>query len=295
MTSLPEPLPGQPPDPAPPPRYEGRYVNAGGVPTHYIEAGRGYPVILIHSGEYGASAELCWRYNIAALSRHFRVLAPDLVGFGKTAKLHDFAGPSDFRIRHIREFCEALGIDQAHFVGCSYGGSLLLRVASSASLPAWPIDRIVAVSGGGRVPLNEQREVLLNYDGTREHMRRILQVLFFSEPWWHDRFVDEWHSSSLVPGAWECSSAARLVRPGASKAWRPESSDPANVSNATLVVAGAEDYLREPGYAPLLASQLQDGRCHVFAEARHFPHIEHVDVFNDLAIKHLLASKIRQP
>jgi 2-hydroxymuconate-semialdehyde hydrolase len=266
--------------------YSSQRIHVNGIETHYLEAGEGPPVVLIHSGEFGASATLSWRYNIVALATRFHVYAPDMVGFGETEKLHHFTGASEFRIKHIRDFCAALGIERAHFVGSSYGGSLLLRVASDDQ-PAWPIDRIVVASGGGTVPVNVHRQVLLDYDGTKEHMRRILRVLFFAPLWWADRFVDDWHRSSMVPGAWECAAAARLAPPGRAGVWRPEKPDPSRVQQPTLVVAGADDLLREPGYADELAHALPSGQAHVFEKARHFAHIEHADAFNELVLDHL--------
>ena len=68
-----------------------RYVMVDGVRTHYLEAGDGPAVVLLHSGEFGGCAELSWEFNIVALAGHFRVLAPDWLGFGRTDKLFDFA------------------------------------------------------------------------------------------------------------------------------------------------------------------------------------------------------------
>jgi len=274
------------------PAYSSRRVQVNGIWTHYLEAGHGPPVVLIHSGEFGASAKLSWRYNIAALASRFRVIAPDMVGFGDTEKLHHFTGPSDFRIRHVQALCEELGIERAHFVGSSYGGALLLRVASSEGPPAWPIERMVVVGAGGSVPFNIHRRVLLDYDGTKEHMRRILRVLFYAPVWWADRFVEEWHHASIQPGAWECGAAGRFVPPGRAGAWRPEKADPTQVSHPTLVVAGADDLLREPGYAQRLAEALPHGRAHVFERARRFAHIEHAKAFNELVLDYLSATNV---
>jgi len=41
-----------------------RYLDVGGIRTHYLDAGDGPPVVLLHSGEFGGSAELCWEFNI---------------------------------------------------------------------------------------------------------------------------------------------------------------------------------------------------------------------------------------
>jgi len=56
-------------------------------------------------------------------------------------------------------------------------------------------------------------------------------------------------------------AAARLAPPGVDRPWRPEAPDPGEVRNPTLIVAGADDYLRESGYADQLAAELQEGRA----------------------------------
>jgi hypothetical protein len=50
---------------------------------HYLEAGRGEPVILLH-GSAGEGAR--WMPQIEALSKEFRVIAPDHIGFGQSDK-----------------------------------------------------------------------------------------------------------------------------------------------------------------------------------------------------------------
>jgi pimeloyl-ACP methyl ester carboxylesterase len=65
-------------------------LEVDGLITSYLQAGTGPTVLLLHSGEYGASAELSWEYTIPVLSRRYHVIAPDWLGYGGTAKVHDF-------------------------------------------------------------------------------------------------------------------------------------------------------------------------------------------------------------
>ncbi|MDT5137153.1 MAG: hypothetical protein QOD58_1415, partial [Mycobacterium sp.] len=53
-----------------------RTIEVDGLVTSYLEAGDGDPVVLLHGGEFGASAELGWERNIEALAARHRVLAP---------------------------------------------------------------------------------------------------------------------------------------------------------------------------------------------------------------------------
>jgi alpha/beta hydrolase fold len=75
--------------------HRSRFIEVDGMRTHYLEAGEGPPVVLLHSGEFGGCAELSWEYLIPDLAQHFRVIAPDWLGFGQTAKVHDFESNPD--------------------------------------------------------------------------------------------------------------------------------------------------------------------------------------------------------
>src|SRR3984893_2124956 len=112
-------------------KFQRNTLLVDGLVTSYLEAGQGDPVVLLHGGEYGATAELGWERNIAALAAHHRVLAPDMLGFGNSAKVVDFNDGRGMRIRHVARFCEILGVDSAHFVGNSMGAINLLNDATS--------------------------------------------------------------------------------------------------------------------------------------------------------------------
>ena len=57
--------------------YQHRTIVVDGLTTHFLEAGEGDPVVLLHGGEFGVSAEIGWERLIPALSPHYRVVAPD--------------------------------------------------------------------------------------------------------------------------------------------------------------------------------------------------------------------------
>ncbi len=91
--------------------YQHRTIVVDGLTTHFLEAGQGDPVVLLHGGEFGVSAEIGWERIILALAERYRVLAPDMLGFGDSAKVVDFTDGRGMRIRHIARFCALLGID----------------------------------------------------------------------------------------------------------------------------------------------------------------------------------------
>ena len=113
--------------------FQRKTTQVDGLATSYLEAGEGDPVVLLHGGEFGASAELGWELNISALAAHYRVLAPDQLGYGQSAKVLDFVDGRGMRIRHVARFCELLDLDSAHFIGNSMGAINLLTDATSAT------------------------------------------------------------------------------------------------------------------------------------------------------------------
>jgi pimeloyl-ACP methyl ester carboxylesterase len=263
-----------------------KFIDVEGMRTHYLEGGEGFPVVLLHSGEFGACAELSWEFTLPALAEHFHVIAPDWLGFGETAKVFSFEDMVALRIRHITAFLRALGIIRAHFIGNSMGGGVLARVAAMDA-PCWPIARMVLVGAGGFAPVNEARRILNSYDGTREHMRRILMTCLTQSPLRSDEaYLDKRHRLSLIPGAWECTAAARFRRPGLS-AREKEETDYRAIKRPTLIVAGGKDPLREPGYAQKLHAGIAGSELAVFPDASHFTHIDQPEPFNRLVIDFL--------
>jgi pimeloyl-ACP methyl ester carboxylesterase len=268
-----------------------RYLDVGGIRTHYLDAGDGPPVVLLHSGEFGGSAELCWEFNIGPLARDFRVIAPDWLGFGGTDKLRDFVSGSDRMIRHMSAFLQSMAIEQADFAGASMGATMLLREAARPGC-RFPIRRLIVASGGGFVPDNEERRRLLSYDGTPEAMRAILRANFHDPAWAQDdAYVKRRVEASLAPGAWEAIAAARLKPPTVpprSDFGQPDTIAYERIPYPTLAVAGAEDKLRLPGYHEALG-RIRDSRIVVLAEAGHLLNIEKAGEFNGLVRQFLVA------
>src|SRR5258708_34073360 len=94
---------------------ESKFIPVEGMRTHYLEGGSGFPVVLLHSGEFGASAELSWEFTLPALAEYFHVIAPDWLGFGERAKLFSFDDMRALGVHHIAAFLKPLGAASGHF------------------------------------------------------------------------------------------------------------------------------------------------------------------------------------
>ena len=169
--------------------WASRFITVDGLQFRYLEAGpaEAEPVVLLHLGEYGASAEFSWENNIGALAKEFHVIAPDMIGYGHSAKVFDFGDPLGFRIRTVRRFCEEMHIAEAQFMGNSMGGTLMCYVASQVDV-VWPMRTMVLVSGGGNPLENEYRTFIQQYDGTFENMDAHT-ALTFTHRWYDDEYI----------------------------------------------------------------------------------------------------------
>lgn len=260
-------------------------VLVDGLLTSYLEAGRGDPVVLLHGGEFGADARIGWERTIGALATRHRVLAPDMLGFGNSAKVVDFTDGRGLRIRHIARFCEVMGVESAHFAGNSMG-AINLFVDTTSESPVLPVRSLVAICGGGEIQRNEHVGALYDYDATLEGMRKIVAALFADTAYPEDAaYVQRRYESSIAPGAWESLAAARFRRPGLEPSATPSSARAyERITVPTLVVEGGSDKLLPGGWAAGIAEQITDGRSAVIPDAGHCPQIEQPAIVNELLL-----------
>lgn len=104
----------------------GAFLDVDGVRLHYVEAGQGEPVLLIH----GLNAStFSFRYTIPELAQHYRVVALDLQGFGYSARPATAEYSQTAQAELVRRAMERLGIERAAVVGHSMGGAVAMRLA----------------------------------------------------------------------------------------------------------------------------------------------------------------------
>lgn len=100
-------------------------VKVNDYQAHYLKAGSGPPIVLIHGG---ASDSRDWVSTMAALTHRYSLYAPDLIGFGQSDRTKDGYYLSDFS-EFILGFVEALGLERSVLAGHSLGGRICLEVA----------------------------------------------------------------------------------------------------------------------------------------------------------------------
>src|ERR1700747_1513678 len=98
-------------------------IRANDIRQHYMEAGEGAPVVLLHGFP---ETSFAWRCQIPELARRYRVIAPDLRGYGETDKP---ASGYDKRnmAKDLRELITALGFEKIALVGHDRGARVATR------------------------------------------------------------------------------------------------------------------------------------------------------------------------
>jgi len=105
----------------------GSFVRVDGLNTYYVEAGQGPPVVLFHGASLGSCTD-AWDRTLEPLASHgFRAIALDYPGYGLTDNPTDYT--LAYRLRFLKGFLDALGLERAHLIGHSQGGSLACSLA----------------------------------------------------------------------------------------------------------------------------------------------------------------------
>ncbi len=234
------------------PGFASRSLEADGLETHYLEGGDGPALVLVHGGGAGADGWGNWRSCIDAYARHFRVLVPDMPGFGRTAKPDpaDYAYDQAGRTRHLIAFLDALGVAQAHLVGNSMGGATALGVAMERPER---VGKLVLMGSAGLAIANPDPSYmkhLVGYDYTIEAMRRIVEALTASGHAIDEKAVLYRHEIM------QDEHTRKALKAIVSSKLSYERDAIAAVKTPTLVVGGKEDKVailaRTYGYLELL-------------------------------------------
>jgi pimeloyl-ACP methyl ester carboxylesterase len=116
-------------------KIEGKFADVNGIKMHYLVAGKGDPIILMHG--YAQNSHM-WRPTIKELAKTHLVVAPDLRGFGDTTKAE--AGyDKKSMAADVHALAQKLGIGKAGIAGHDIG--LMVAYAYAAQYPA-EVDRI---------------------------------------------------------------------------------------------------------------------------------------------------------
>jgi 2-hydroxymuconate-semialdehyde hydrolase len=264
---------------------QGKTVDVSGVRTHYHDVGAGDPVLLLHGSGPGVSAWANWKMTVGPLSESFRVIAPDMVGFGYTER-PDMVnyGPATW-VQHVVDFIDALELDRVHVVGNSLGARIALGIALEH--PA-RLDRLVLMGAG--VLRRETTAALATtrqYEPSPAAMRAVLEGFAYDRSIVTQAMVEERYRASIEPGAQEAYVQMFRDRTNSGNETTLEESVLTEVSAPTLIVHGFDDKVIPYGLSIRITELIPDAQLHLFKQCGHWAQLEHAVQFNDLLVSFL--------
>ena len=269
---------------------ERKEVVVSGIRVRYVEAGRGAPVVLVHS--LGASL-YTWRDNIAALAERHRVYALDLPGHGDSDK-PDIAYDKDFMLDLFADFVAALGHSRVALAGNSVGGGLC--VLTALERPEIVSALVLASSGGlGREVAPFLRIASLPVLGyllaasPMASVRGVLRKAFYDPRFAGGELLAEMERVSSLPGARSAilRIAREYIRLGGVRREYDFTERLGEIRIPTAIFWGADDRIIPVEHAHRAARFLPDCRLHVFQDCGHWPHMERAGDFNRLVLEFL--------
>jgi pimeloyl-ACP methyl ester carboxylesterase len=246
--------------------FNEKTLTLNGTQTHYLEAGeeQGKALLLLHGL---GTAKLNWEPAIPLLVEHYRIIAPDMPGFGKTAPLSHL---QEFN-QWLRALLDTLNIQQAVVIGSSIGG-LVARLFAAGEPQLAPA--LVLVNGGAVPNLPPIARMIANAPFLGDYLFGKIPTSAGSV----NRMV---HLASVkTPEFLQQISASSRGVAGISKMLArdplPETTTP---QVPTLLLWGADDKFATLAEAERIKASIPGAILSPIAECGHLPQLEATEVF----------------
>ncbi len=256
----------------------GQEIVAGGYRTNLHDRGQGEPLMLIHGSGPGVTAWANWRGVIPSLSETFRVVAPDMLGFGYSERPEDGQYNLDRWVEHAVGVMDALDLEQVNLVGNSFGGAVALALAIRHPERV----RRLALMGsvGVPFPISEGLDAVWGYTPSLENMRRLVQLFAYNQELVTDELAALRYQASIRPGFQESFAA---MFPAPRQRWVDAMTSPEAAIRAlpheTLILHGREDRVIPLDTSLTLMQWIPKAQLHVFGHCGHWTQIEHAQRF----------------
>lgn len=264
------------------PSLASNFAPTCGYRTHYIEAGAGKPLLLIHGGGAGADARGNWEHlAMPLLAATRRAIAIDMVGFGASdaPDPEDFDYGPDSRVDQLVAFIEALALGPVDIVGNSMGGRTAL--ATAIRRPDLVGDIVLMGSAGVDRSMGGALAALTEYDFTYAGMERIVQALtndgFVPDP----AMVEYRLELSRQPAQAKAFGATMKALKARSGLWI-EDHDIASVRHRVLVLNGKNDKVVPPAHAYKFLELIPNSTGLLLPQCGHWAMIEHPKSFANI-------------
>jgi 3-oxoadipate enol-lactonase len=248
----------------------------GKYDIQYLDVGEGIPVVLIHglAGDYSA-----WSSQIQILKEHYRVIAFDNRGAGKSTQIDEPISTEDLA-KDTLGLMDYLGVQSAHIVGRSMGGAVAQHMALMS--PERAKSLVLCASFAildplGRRVLFNMREALEWRMNWADHARHSVQN-FVSADFFNHKQEQVKKIESLIGG--ETRLPACYIRQNEACQNHDTSAQLALIKQPTLIMAGTSDPICSLTATHILSSGIKDSKTILFENASHFFLMEQADKFN---------------
>ena len=268
-------------------------VTVGGKPIFVVEKGTGPAVVLLHGGGPGASGVSNYSRNIDALADSYRVIVPDMPGYGRSDKYVDQDDPFGYGASMIGQLIGEMGLGRAHLVGNSLGGAVALRLAMDSPSR---VDKLVLMGPGGvgtttsGGPTEGLISLLTYYGGegpTRDKLAAFIRTyLVYDGAAVPDELIDVRYQAPMDP---EVIANPPLRPPSGPNAERTLQrmdltidSRLEQVANPTLILWGRDDKVNRPAGGPMLLNAMPNAELVMTSRTGHWMQWERAELFNQL-------------
>ncbi|MEW9667788.1 alpha/beta fold hydrolase [Ammoniphilus sp. 3BR4] len=257
--------------------WKGNFIKIDGVLIHYVEKGEGPPLLLVHGlGAYSFT----WRYNIDELSKHFRVLAVDLKGFGFSEKPLGPGYSIDHHVDTMVKFISQMGLPPVNYVGSSMGGEIGLRL--SLMRPEL-IRRLVLVGSSGYRDKLPVWVKLLGHLPYRSFIKTFIQSRYLREDVLAEMFKGAYHDPNLLSDEELRQYISPIFTPGFEESYMMMLREfdfgkfkdhYEQIKHPSLILAGENDRVIPLEHCQRLHRELQNSQFIVLSDCGHFLHEE---------------------
>ncbi|CAH1387945.1 alpha/beta fold hydrolase [Candidatus Nitrotoga sp. M5] len=267
----------------------GNSIKIGATTINYHDRGDGAVVLLIHGSGPGVTAWANWRNTIPALEGNFRVIAPDMAGFGYTETTDVVECSVERWAKQLCDLLDALEIGQISIVGNSFGGSIALEFIRQ--YPERCSKAILMGSVGVSFPLTEGLDTVWGYQPSFDHMKHLLELFVADESLITDDLVEMRYRASLRPGVQE--RFERLF-PEPRQRWvdalAQQRDDLRSISNKLLLIHGRDDKIIPIQASEQLHKLLPNSTLRRIDDCGHWVQIEQAQRFNSIVLDFLTGS-----
>lgn len=270
-----------------------RFVQTKDYRIHYNEAGTGHPIILIHGGGPGATGWSNYQNNIHELSKKYRVILPDMPGWGKSDEFNLTQRVAETQAEIIRDMMDELDIEQAAICGNSMGGAVTYAFAGMFNER---MSHLLTMGAGlmAGVPMTTQPagpslgiKVLIQCyrDPSPENFRALCEVMLFdtshvtdellkqrsdsalANPQHLKNFVDRVDSGRMLPNHAEAAEVCRKLMA---------------IKTPAFIMHGRDDRVSPYEGSLRAVTVIQNSQLLLFNRCGHWAQVEHAAMFNKM-------------